>query len=84
MKVVNGEYWAQSDIFPAALYGKTIFACAHFVDENGVDHYSDVIAYSPEAYATDMITGEKASEGLKETLRAMVVYGEYARIYFGK
>lgn len=58
-----------------------MFACVHIVDSEGNDYYSEVIAYSPEAYAAGRL--EKSSnENLTELVKAMTIYGERASIYF--
>ena len=74
-------YGAQSMDFVAKEYGKTMFACIHVVDSEGNDHYSEIVAYSPEAYAAGRL--EKSSNAdLKELVKAMSIYGEQARIHF--
>ena len=77
------EYAAQSDMFAAREFGKTLFVCAHFVDEDGNDHYSDVTAYSPEEYAAGRLL-KSSNANLKALVKAMVTYGEAARLYFAK
>ena len=79
----NGRYKGKSDIYPAALYSKTIYACAYFEDAEGNEYYSDVIAFSPEEY-TRVVIDRNSGGDLAEACRRMVIYGEYARIYFGK
>lgn len=74
------EYTAQSRDFVAREYGKTIFACARITDNMGAVHYSDVIAFSPEAYAAGKL--DHSDETLVELVKRMVVYGETARVYF--
>ncbi len=81
MNAVGNEYKAISKVFAAAEYGKTIFACAKFVDTDGNVHYSDVIAYSPEAYAEGRINNS-SNANLVEAMKRMVTYGEYAKVYF--
>lgn len=83
MKLVGNEYWAQSREFASKEYGKTVYVCAHFVDENGEDHYSDVVAFSPEEYARRVIANYSNPE-LLDVVKKMVIYGEFARIYFEK
>ncbi len=77
----NGWYKGKSDICPAALYSKTVFACAYFVDAEGNEYYSDVIAFSPEEYTSSVIERNTVDA---EVCKKMVIFGEYARIYFGK
>ena len=79
----NNEYAQQSEMISAAKLGNTIYACAKFVDKNGNEHYSDVVAYSPELYAANQITKNRNQE-LIATVKAMVVYGECANIYLNK
>ena len=73
------EYHAQSEMYPAARYDDTIFACPHLVDEDGNHYYGEIIAYGPEVYAQNKI-GSNAKSA--ETCKRMVIYGEYAKIYF--
>jgi len=83
LRIIGNEYSAQSNGFVPKEYGKIIYTCAHIVDNNGQDHYSDVIAFSPEEYARRII--EKSSDAnLIKTVKAMVTYGELAKIYFNK
>ena len=77
----GSEYKAQINAVAAPLYGKTIYVCAHFVDENGVDHYSEIVKYSIEEYARIMIDGGKRSD---EVCKRLVTFGEFARIHFGQ
>ena len=76
----SDEYTGQSRDFAAREYGKTIFACAKITDGAGTVHYSDVIAFSPEAYAAGKLNYSDAK--LVELVKRMVVYGETARVYF--
>jgi hypothetical protein len=51
------------------------------VDEDDSVHYSNVVAYHPEKYAERTLT-YSSSETLKETVKAMVTYGQFAGEYF--
>jgi len=82
MTYKNGEYRAQSDGIAAVHYGRTVYACARFIDEDGNVYYGEVMPYSPEEYAAGRIKNS-GNEELKEAVRRMAVYGEYARIHFG-
>jgi hypothetical protein len=53
------------------------------VDEDGSVHYSNVVAYHPEQYAANVLASDRASEKLKETVKNMVTYGQFAGINFG-
>ncbi len=77
----NGEYGGQANPFAAKEYSKTVYVCAHFVDSDGNDHHSEVIAFSPEAYAENRIENS-SNANLVALMKRMVVYGESARIYF--
>ena len=77
----NGRWGAQSAMFAGKELEKTIYSCAHFVDSEGNDHYGEVIAFSPEEYATQVINKNSNPE-LVEAVQRMTIYGEYAKIYF--
>ena len=79
----SGEYTAESEMIAGAELGRTLYACARFVDSEGNEHFSDVLAYSPEKYA-EIIIGRNNKPNLVALVKAMVIYGEYARIHFGK
>jgi len=85
MAYVNASrgYGGQSMDYAAKEYGTTIFACARFTDSKGDYHYSDMIAYSPEAYAANQISKTTTKATLKALCERMVIYGEAARINFG-
>ena len=83
MGLYGKEYMGQSDMIATKEYGDTIFVCAHFVDEQGMDHYSEVVAYSPEKYA-DSVLNRSTNAKLIDLVQKMVTYGEFARIYFSK
>ena len=83
LKLQEGEYSAQSMGIASNGYDTTVYACAHFVDENGKDHYSDVVAFSPEEYAARVLQKSTTKETLKEVCRRMVIYGECAKLVFG-
>ncbi len=81
---LSGNYYKASfEMIAAADYGRTIFVCARFVDTQGEVHYSEVIAYSPEAYA-QRVMEVGTNETLIETMKRMVMYGEDARVLFGR
>lgn len=81
MENTTSGYHGQSDDIPSAKYDSTIFCCAKITDTEGNVHYSDVIAYSAESYAAGRLE-KSSSETLKELMRRMVIYGEYAKIYY--
>ena len=83
MRVVGSEFLGNPKAFAAKEYDKTIYVCARFVDEDGSVHYSDVVAYHPEQYAANVLASDRASEKLKETVKNMVTYGQFAGINFG-
>ncbi len=79
---------AASKGIAAKEYGKTIYARCVLVDADGNEHYSDVIAYSPEAYAAKQIERYETSTNAKllnlvALVKHMVMYGERARVFFG-
>ncbi len=82
MKKDGSDWMGSSREFVAKEMGKTIFAAAKMTDTNGGVHYSDVIAYSPEAYAEGRINNS-TNENMVKLAEKMVIYGEYAAIYFG-
>ncbi len=81
MELKSGKYVGSTADIPAARYGRTLFMCAKFVDDAGNVHYSDILAYSPEAYA-EAVINKNSNANLTEVAKRMVIYGEYARIYF--
>lgn len=82
LMLANGEYAVQyKDGFAAKEYEKTIYARAHFVDEDGTEHYSDVVEYSPEVYAKGRID-KSTNPDMVALAKAMVLYGEAAKAYF--
>ena len=83
MVVKGSEFLGNPKAFAAKEYDKTIYVCARFVDEGGTVHYSNVVAYHPEQYAANVLASDKASETLKETVKNMVMYGQFAGINFG-
>jgi hypothetical protein len=83
MVVKGSEFLGNPNAFAAKEYDKTIYVCARFVDEDDSVHYSDVVAYHPEQYAANVLASERASEQLKETVKNMVTYGQFAGINFG-
>jgi len=86
----GGEYFAAGEGIPAKEYSNTIVVCAKFTDEDGNVHYSDLVAYSPEAYAVNAIAkGEAAGASAKNVktanlVKCMVMYGEAARVHLNK
>ncbi len=81
--VEDGDRWiGRSYEFAAKEMGKTIFACAKFTDTDGNVHYSDISAYSPEAYAAGRINNSTNAQ-MVDLAKKMVIYGEFAAIYFG-
>jgi hypothetical protein len=83
MRTVGSEFLGNPQAFAAKEYDKTIYICARFVDEEDNVHYSNIVAYHPEQYAANVLASERASENLKETVKTMVTYGQFAGIYFG-
>lgn len=80
LALADGVYSAQSDGICTRRYGDTIYACAHFVDDQGRDHYSDIGAYSPEQYAANKLAN--GTGALQEVCRRMVIFGGCAQRYF--
>ena len=81
----NKEYGQQSvsGSIPAKEFGKTVYACAHFVDAEGNHHYSNVLPYSAEEYAAGRIANS-SDQNLITVMKTMVQYGEAAKAYFTK
>ena len=74
----NVYYGGQSEGFISTEYGKTIFVCAKFTDSEGVDHYSEVTAYSPEAWASNRLNSDGVTDVETALCKALVQYGDYA------
>ena len=78
----NKRYGGQSDMISAKDYGTTVYACTKITTADGV-FYGPVIPYSPEAYTKGRLE-KSTDELLKNTVKNMTIYGEYATIYFNK
>ena len=78
---VNG-WRGQTKGYPAATYSDVTYACARFETSDGEVHYTVIKAYSPEIYANNKISNENSSANLKSLSKALVIYGEYAKVYF--
>ncbi len=72
----------QSEGVVAKEYGKTMYVRAVMTDTKGNVHTSDVIAYSPEAYAKSRIF-ISTNAAMINLAKHLVMYGECARVYFG-
>ena len=66
---------------PAKEMGDTVYVAA-FYEIDGVTYYSGVFTRSIEYYADKVIGNTGYDENLWEAMKAMVVYGDYARAYF--
>jgi len=84
-KAYNGkpEYYAVSEGVAAKDYSNTIFVCAKFTDSEGAPIYSQVINYSPEAYAANKISANDDAD-LVDLCKRMVMYGNAASLYFAE
>ena len=70
-----------SEQIPAKEFGDTFYAVMCFTDKDGNEHYTNVVVYSPEAYANSKLNSSDST--LVELVKWMVAYGERARIKFG-
>ena len=61
---------------------KTVYACARITDTDGNVYYSTIVPYSPEDYTKGRINASNPKPLLIEATKNMVMYGEYATIYF--
>ena len=77
------EWRFYSEGVPSKDYSDTLFVCAKFTDAAGNVSYSDITAYSPEAYAARQLELNRDAE-LVELCKRMTIYGEFARTYFNK
>ena len=68
---------------PAKQMGDTVMISA-FVKINGVYYYTNVLGRSIEQYAELKISDTSAHETLRNAMKAMVVYGDYAIKYFNR
>ena len=66
---------------PAKEMGDTVYVVG-FYEIDGETYYSGVVTRSIEYYANNTINGNYP-ENLKTTVKALVVYGDYAKNYFG-
>ncbi len=82
MTLYNGEYSAQSAGIAAKDYGDTIYVRACFEDADGVMHYSEVIAFSVDEYASRIITTSSNANNIA-LVKRMAMYGEAAKTHFG-
>ena len=80
----SGEYAAQGELVPAPFCGDTIYACARFVDANGVEYYTAVSAYSTHQYASNQLNKSTTSEADRNLLQALLVYSSLANAKFAK
>ena len=55
---------------------------AYVVTEDGETYYTPIFSRSIEQYAATSINGNDSVE-LQDTMKAMVVYGDYAKNFFG-
>ena len=63
--------------------GDTVYVVG-FYEIDGTTYYSGVVTRSIEYYANNEIKSTTSVESLKETMKAMVVYGDHAKDYFAK
>ena len=66
---------------PAKEMGDTVYVIG-FYEIDGVTYYSGMVTRSIEYYANNTINGNYP-ENLKNTVKALVVYGDYAKNNFG-
>ena len=80
----QNEWRLYSEGVPSKDYSDTLFVCAKFTNTDGTVSYSDIIAYSPEAYAYRQIVELNNNANLVALCKRMVTYGEFASVYFNK
>ncbi len=80
MKQAGARWTAQSPEMTVRDYEDTIYVRAKFTDTDGHVHYSDIVAYSIEQYAADILA-KSTNENMKQLVRSAVVYGEATRAY---
>ena len=68
---------------PAKEMGDTVYIVG-FYTIDGTTYYSGVITRSIEYYADQVIDNTDYAESLWATMKAMVVYGDYAKTYFAE
>jgi hypothetical protein len=67
---------------PAKEFGDTVYVAIVVVDNDGVEHCTGIVEYSPEYYASKNYNNSK-KPALATLVKWMVVYGERAKSYFG-
>ncbi len=77
---VGARWSGQSAPMCGKEYEDTIYVRAKFVDTEGNVHYSEIIAYSIEQYAADILE-KSTNDNMKNLVQAAVVYGEATKAY---
>jgi hypothetical protein len=78
------EVSASSDPIVAKKWGQTLYVAVVCIDSEGNEHYSDIVVYSPLEYAKSKISGTSSAEALKDLCKALAIYCNRAKAYFGK
>ncbi len=77
----NGDYFTgEISGFAAKDWGNTGYYCVYIKDDNGTEHYSDLIAYSVHRYAANKLE----DEGIGELAEYLTIYSHTAQQYFDK
>jgi hypothetical protein len=74
------EYDFFSEQIPAAELGDTLYTVMCVTDSDNVEHCTGIKVFSPETFASTKLN----DAGLGNVMKWMVVYGERAKINFGK
>ena len=77
MAMINSEAIAAKEL------GETLYVAMVIVDDNGEEHCTGIVTYSPEYYAKNQID-KNQKPYLVQMCKWMVTYGERARINFSK
>jgi len=75
-------YVASAQYIVAKELGKTLYFTPVITMKNGDTIRGAFSGYSPEEYARNKLNNAATDTELKDLVKAMVVYGEKAKIYF--
>ncbi len=78
----NGSYWCvtRDDIAAADLDEAHVFEVVRASD----GEVCASVTYSALSYAYSVLSSDRGTEALRDTVRALRVYSEYANVYFGR
>jgi len=77
------EYFATSQPISAKSWGESVYAVLCVTDQNGDEHCSGIITYSPDQYANNKLSDNKQAD-IDEVVKWMAIYSERAIVYFNK